>query len=1222
MVDCSFASRPYVGLPQNTADDRERARELYKYFRPPVAAEPIDTVLTAHAQLTAWRLNAERAMISLIDEETQYFVAESTKTVHLDDAAQYDNPEDAIWAGCVRVPKAGRLCEHTISTLPPPEGGPALFEVLDLSKDERFDQLSFIAGPPHFRYYAGVPLRTSCGINIGSLYVLDSKVRPALTRNEKGFLGVMADNVMQHLEMTRDKKDRRRTFRMNECLSAYVDPTPENAKNRRRYSHHSESESIDPDSDADSRRTADGSERIEVITRAAELLREAVDIEEGGGGVLFLDTSLAAVPSQHPFLGDDHTNENTTAEGSRRKDLRQPNQPLDGSDSPTTTKPSTRSSSPEIRRKRNGSTEVLAHTYRSVSKSPDQPEFTSFTPEELLKIIKRYPRGKMFTFDHEGQELSDASDNGSVLSGRPNSRRRRERASADFANLHACFPKARQIMFIPLWDSTTSRSAACFVYNCSEYRNFSHNLEFLHCITFNNCVDTELLRLANSKANEQKSDFIGSISHELRSPLHGILASCEFLQDTTCTSFQQSLVNTAESCARTLLDTVNMVLDYSKINAFEKSKPGSAMPALADEIRSEPSDALQTNLSAHRNIDLAVLIEEVVEGVAVGHAFSDLQNRALRHETGDIRSRISTSSDLTKLSPCKPDVELIVEISEQNWTYWCEPGSLRRIVMNLVGNSLKYTKAGFVHVKLETQTSEADANEYCVLAVIDSGQGISPAYLRDKLFTPFAQESNQAPGIGLGLSLVKSIVGKLGGHIDIESTVGVGTKATVSIPLVRNPASGSRIGSAVNSNSPEVSNSSADENSSMRQIMTQASGKSVAVYWHEGGEGTSIQQEASRLMRESLTAYLSAWCGVSVSQWHKDSPVDIIVVEEAGLDSLLRESPQLSAPDCQTMIMVLRSTGSVQNRKADVISHNIEDIRRPFGPHKLARALQACLDRSHSEDTDLANNDITEDLGKSPIDSITAAAGDLSISGVVPASFQAPIVIQDSLDLYQDQSKSNSNLLPSDPGSTTTRSVSLSAKLTDSDENQITPTPTKAPSVINSAAKLTPVLNPDPSNPSHRVLLVDDNAINLRLLQVGMKKRGYTSISSASDGLQAVNTYRTLLYSPPSSPPDIILMDLSMPIMNGFEATRQIREIEAEYNARLQEGGLAHHSLIIALTGLASVTDQKKAYTAGVDSYIMKPVSLAKLTKLLEDWSVDGRASVEVVVPDTAVVAR
>lgn len=99
MAEGADEYEPVSTLPQNTADDRERARELYKYFQPPKAPEPIDTVLTAHAQLAAWRLGAGRAMISLIDEETQYFVAESTKTVHLDDAAQYDDPDDAIWAG-------------------------------------------------------------------------------------------------------------------------------------------------------------------------------------------------------------------------------------------------------------------------------------------------------------------------------------------------------------------------------------------------------------------------------------------------------------------------------------------------------------------------------------------------------------------------------------------------------------------------------------------------------------------------------------------------------------------------------------------------------------------------------------------------------------------------------------------------------------------------------------------------------------------------------------------------------------------------------------------------------------------------------------------------------------------------------------------------------------------------------------------------------------------
>jgi signal transduction histidine kinase/CheY-like chemotaxis protein len=1035
------------------------------------------------------------------------------------------------------VPKAGRLCEYTIAALSPPDGGPALFEVLDLSKDSRFNELDFIAGPPHFRYYAGVPLRTSRGINIGSLYILDSKVRPTLSSSEKNFLGTMADNVMQHLEMSRDKKDRRRTFRMNACLSAYVDPALDDAKSKRRHSNFSESTEQDPE--ADIRRSADGCDRIEVITRAAELLRESMDIEEDGGGVLFLDTSLATVTSHHPSedaaAGLRNWQEQSQGKGDGDNARTAP-------PSPTTMKPT-------------GSTEILAHTYQPSSSLSDEPEFIPFSPEELLKFIQRYPRGRLFTYDQEGQELSDSTDSESPLSRRPKSRGFRQRSTADSITLHMHFPRARQVVFMPIWDSTTSRPGACFVYNSSEYRNFSHQLEFLHCITFNNCVDTELLRLSNLKAAEQKTDFIGSISHELRSPLHGILASCEFLQDTACSTFQKSLVNTAESCARTLLDTVNMVLDYSKINAFERDKATNPMLGL-DDVHSKRTKAVQTKLSAHRAVDLAILTEEVIEGVATGHAFEKSQSRATGHENWDGNVSGKLPEDVTILIPRRPDVELIIDISDQDWTYWCEPGSIRRIVMNLVGNALKYTNAGFVHVKLETQNSQADGIEYGILTVTDSGQGISPAYLKDKLYKPFAQESNQAPGVGLGLSLVKSILSTIDGQIHFESTVNVGTKATVKFPLTRVPSSDSSPqGLALRSSLPEPNIGLNDDEIPKTRTDIQKKGNSIAVYQHEETEATNDQQEACRLLRKSLTAYLSSWSGNPVFQWEAGCTSDIVVVEESALDALMRLSPRLSAQDCQTKVLVLRSTAS----KNIATSKNMEDIRHPIGPYKLSRALRACLDRSR---TIPEGDPVVSTSSSSQLDVVTTATASLNISVTSTSENQGLTTKQDA------------------PASVATTTIAES---------------------LNSSAIL------KPEAPIHSVLIVDDNTINLRLLQVGMKKRGYTSISSASDGLQAVNTYRRLLQSSPSAPPDIILMDLSMPIMNGFEATRQIREIEAEHNSRVVASQIPHHSLIIALTGLASVRDQKEAYSAGVDSYIMKPVSFAKLTTLLEKWTVDGK---------------
>jgi GAF domain-containing protein len=170
---------------ETAAEANTRARELYKYYQPSSATnvEP-DTILSSHAQLVAWRLNCRRSMVSLLDRDTQYFIAESSKTLHLDDNTRHEDPQDALWAGCINVPKAGRLCEYTLKSVPSPDGRPPYFEVLNLAQDPRFDQLDFVQGPPHFKYYCGVPLRTKRGIDIGSLFALDDKVRDPATAGE------------------------------------------------------------------------------------------------------------------------------------------------------------------------------------------------------------------------------------------------------------------------------------------------------------------------------------------------------------------------------------------------------------------------------------------------------------------------------------------------------------------------------------------------------------------------------------------------------------------------------------------------------------------------------------------------------------------------------------------------------------------------------------------------------------------------------------------------------------------------------------------------------------------------------------------------------------------------------------------------------------------------------------------------------------------------------
>ncbi|KAL9035589.1 MAG: hypothetical protein Q9180_004783 [Flavoplaca navasiana] len=135
---------------------------------------------------------------------------------------------------------------------------------------------------------------------------------------------------------------------------------------------------------------------------------------------------------------------------------------------------------------------------------------------------------------------------------------------------------------------------------------------------------------------------------------------------------------------------------------------------------------------------------------------------------------------------------------------------------------------------------------------------------------------------------------------------------------------------------------------------------------------------------------------------------------------------------------------------------------------------------------------------------------------------------------------------------------------------------------------------------SPRLLLVDDNKINLRLLETFMHKRKYEYVDSAMDGklaLEAAERHKEGY--------DIIFMDLSMPIMNGFESTRAIRDFERTRD-HSKYARPPKAALIIALTGLASGRDHGEAFACGVDLYMTKPVSFKEVGRLLDNWEAHG----------------
>ena len=216
-------------------------------------------------------------------------------------------------------------------------------------------------------------------------------------------------------------------------------------------------------------------------------------------------------------------------------------------------------------------------------------------------------------------------------------------------------------------------------------------------------------------ANKAKSIFLANMSHEIRTPMNGIMGVAEMLHDTALSSTQRGMLTIIQDSCRTLMGIIDDILDFSKIEAGR----------------------LELDLSPFRLSDL-------VEGVA------DLM--APRAE--EKRNRLGVFID-----PAIPD-ELIGD-----------PTRLRQILLNLVGNAVKFTDNGRIDIDVRAETA-ADGGSWFVFRVHDTGIGISEENKR-KLFQPFEQGDSSTVrrfgGTGLGLSICQALVDMLGGEIGADS---------------------------------------------------------------------------------------------------------------------------------------------------------------------------------------------------------------------------------------------------------------------------------------------------------------------------------------------------------------------------------------------------------------------------------------------------------------------
>ncbi|PCD37354.1 hypothetical protein AU210_005853 [Fusarium oxysporum f. sp. radicis-cucumerinum] len=1180
----------------NKVSESTRERETFKYdsvlvansvrndvanLIPSSSLRPCsDPAMTALAQVALLRLGASRAMISLFDCQHQHVIAEATPALRI---SAHANPpssgSDSLWLCGTAIPRSYGICDRVLVS--PEFGGPQqaslaselpVTVVSNLAENEEYRNTWYYKARPEHRFYAGVPIRTRRGINIGVFCILDNEPRETL---DEASLQVMRDvsaSILGQMELTRSGDGRRPGERMVRGLGSYVE-----GKTTISGWQNSSTHAFNTDAS-----TEEGSlnQTQQKIQNQRDNAVAAADTES----ISTPDTFVLESPSQNkptsPFHPTDKTPHSVpTGEESRSQQLNQ-----------------IFSKAANILRESIEVEGVLFldagamcpilgfSTSVSSSINGEAPAGRSRTipQRQLQRLLRRYPKGKIFNFDGYGVMASSdpASEDSamavfqaqkarSIQEGQRGENQKSRKVNDPYSRknegmaIRDIFPGARSVAFVPLWDSHRDRwFSGCFVYTMTPTRIFTIQGELSYLAAFSAVIMADVAMMESSIVSLATTSLLSSLSHELRSPLHGIVLCAELLRDTALDVFQGDVLRSLEVCGRTLLDTINHLLDWTRINNFvkapSKQSPNSGIAFVRgaqSNQRSGPTDGMMHITS---NLDLDMLVEEVVECIHAGHTYQQ-QSLSLVHDdrpneelNGDPFTRLDGMDVADSIKAGEkisngagPDAVLVMlDIDPAvDWAFHVESGALRRIIMNLCGNALKYTTRGYVKVSAyQDPPGQSRLRDRVVhIDITDTGAGIGQDYLNRRLFAPFAQENIHSSGAGLGLSLVRKFVRALGGSIHVQSKVGTGTRIAVKLPL------------------EAVSVDSTETISDREEFQSQAielSGLRVCIngFTPFGGGGSESQRWNSREFDELalLQKVCHDWLRMHVvdSLHNAEYLPDLILCDESHLETIANQPrDELSSP----VIVVCRSAAVARSLDRSHRSQRklnwglFSFISRPVGPRKLAKAFVLCFRRwTKLQATAADRASISTRLDEPP--TVSAAETDL---------------IQHGSD---DKDRGYFDIAPT-----------LSPKKRRAHWND-DGTQTPLPSV--------PALQLPTIPQDQRFLLVEDNAINMRILQTYMKKMG-VEYDSASDGLRALECYKAQegCYK-------CILMDISMPVMDGFEATRQIRGFE-----KASDLPRTH---IVAISGLASKDAQEDAFANGLDLFLSKPVQLKELSRILK----------------------